>query len=314
MRLLVTGGAGFIGSNFLRMVCSGEIELNTSQIVVLDSLTYAGKIENLEYLIATGQIDFIHGDINDESLVNQLVKNSDLVINFAAESHVDRSISDPQNFIRTNIVGTFTLLEAARKNKLRRFMQISTDEVYGSIKLGSWNESSAIEPNSVYSSSKASADLLALSFHKTYGTNVVISRCSNNYGPQQDNEKLIPLIITNALKNLPIPIYGDGQNLREWIHVSDHCHAIALIAQKGLSGNIYNVGSGEEWSNLNIAKLILGKMKESNSQIDFVTDRPGHDFRYSVNYERIRKIGFKNEVKFEDGIVDTIDWYYKRTL
>ncbi len=308
MRILITGGAGFIGSHYARMLAAGTLT-GASEIIVLDKLTYSGSRANLEE-IGNSNFQFILGDICDESLVGRATKNIDVIVNFAAESHVDRSIDSSKNFFETNLLGTHTLLDAAKRNEVATFIQISTDEVYGSIKSGSWDEEQPLMPNSPYAASKASADLLARSFHKTYGMDIRITRCSNNYGPNQFPEKVIPLFITNLLTKKRIPLYGDGSNIRDWLHVSDHCRGINLVLQKGKPGEIYNIGGGREISNLELTYFILNAMNTEEKSIERVKDRPGHDFRYSLNFEKIsRELGYKPEISFEQGINETIDWY-----
>jgi len=308
MRILITGGAGFIGSHYARMLAGGTL-MGASEIIVLDKLTYSGSRANLEE-IGNSNFQFILGDICDESLVNSATKNIDAIVNFAAESHVDRSIDSSKNFFVTNLLGTHTLLDAAKRNEVATFIQISTDEVYGSINSGSWDEEQPLMPNSPYAASKASADLLARSFHQTYGMDIRITRCSNNYGPNQFPEKVIPLFITNLLIKRKIPLYGDGSNIRDWLHVSDHCRGINLVLQKGKPGEIYNIGGGREISNLELTRFILNTMNVEENAIERRKDRPGHDFRYSLNFEKISKeLGYKPEISFEQGINKTIEWY-----
>lgn len=308
MRILVTGGAGFIGSHYSRMLAAGTLK-GASEIVVLDKLTYSGNRANLEN-IENPNLQLVIGDICNEDLVHTITKNIDVVVNFAAESHVDRSIDSSKNFFETNILGTHTLLEASRKNEVETFIQVSTDEVYGSIKVGSWDEEYPLEPNSPYAASKAGADLLVRSFHQTYGMDTRITRCSNNYGPNQYPEKIIPLFVTNILRNKKVPLYGDGSNIRDWLHVSDHCRGIDLVLQKGLPGEIYNIGGGREFSNLELTKYILNEMNVHESVIEKVNDRIGHDFRYSLNFEKIStELGYAPRIRFEDGMKETIEWY-----
>ena len=308
MRILVTGGAGFIGSHYSRMLAAGTLK-GASEIVVLDKLTYSGNRANLEN-IENPNLQLVVGDICNEDLVHTITKNIDVVINFAAESHVDRSIDSSKNFFETNILGTHTLLEASRKNEVETFIQVSTDEVYGSIKVGSWDEEYPLEPNSPYAASKAGADLLVRSFHQTYGMDTRITRCSNNYGPNQYPEKVIPLFITNILRNKKVPLYGDGSNIRDWLHVSDHCRGIDLVLQKGSPGEIYNIGGGREFSNLELTRYILKEMNVDESVIEKVKDRIGHDFRYSLNFEKIStELGYAPRIRFEDGMKETIEWY-----
>ncbi len=305
---MVTGGAGFIGSNYVRRVVDGSLS-GVSSLIVLDKLTYAGSLRNLNS-VPPGEIEFIEGDICNEGLVRNLAERVDAIVNFAAESHVDRSIKNPQVFTTTNIVGVQNLLEAARLSKIKKFVQISTDEVYGSISTGSWLETNPLLPNSPYAATKASADLLVRAYHKTFGLNVSITRCSNNYGRSQFPEKLIPLIITNLLDNLPIPIYGDGQNVRDWIHVDDHCAAIQSVLFDGRPGEIYNIGGGSELTNIEIARQILYLLNKDETSLSFVPDRLGHDFRYSVNAEKIfAELKIRPKVNIQTGLEKTIEWY-----
>ena len=308
MRLLVTGGAGFIGSNYVRMLLDGSL-VGVSKLIILDKLTYSGNKSNLKGLNQS-DYEFVQGDICDSDLVSKLTKKVDSVVNFAAESHVDRSIDSSKEFFQTNVVGTHTLLEAARRNNLGTFIQISTDEVYGSITEGSWDESFPLLPNSPYAASKASGDLISQAFFRTFGIDVRITRCSNNYGPYQFPEKVIPLFITNLLKNKKVPLYGDGLNVRDWLHVTDHCRGIHLVLTKGKAGDIFNIGGGRELSNIELTRVILSAMGAGEESIEKVTDRLGHDFRYSLNIERIeRELGYKPEINFDLGISQTIEWY-----
>jgi len=308
MRILVTGGAGFIGSNFVNDLVANHDQW--SEIIVLDALTYAGNLSNLENALLDKRVKFIHGDIRNLELVNLHMPKIDTVVHFAAESHVDRSISNPNDFISTNVLGTSILLKSASDNKVKRFLHVSTDEVYGSIENGSWTENSPILPNSPYSASKASSDLIALAYWKTFGLPVFISRCSNNFGQNQFPEKLIPLAITNLIDGFPIPIYGTGLNSRDWLHVSDHCSALNSIIENGVPGEIYNIGGGTEMSNIQTAKLIIELMNMNDTFIEFVEDRKGHDFRYSVDFAKIAKTcGYKPTKKFENSLEETIHWY-----
>lgn len=306
-KILVTGGCGFIGSNFIRHA----LEANPSlEVVNLDKLTYAGNIKNLADLEGRGNYRFIKGDICDEALVRNLFDEEfDAVLNFAAESHVDRSISGPAPFIRTDVLGTFTLLEAARRTGVGRFIQISTDEVYGSIEEGSFSEESPLQPSSPYAASKASADLLSLSYFKTYGFPVLITRSSNNFGPYQYPEKLIPLFITNAIEDKRLPLYGDGLNVRDWLYVKDNCKAIYLVLEKGKPGEIYNVAGRAEKKNIEIAKAILSILGKPESLIEYVEDRPGHDRRYSIDSKKIESLGFRPTEDFESALEKTVRWY-----
>lgn len=307
--LLVTGGAGFIGSNFIRYILN---KYSRYRIVNLDSLTYAGNIHNLDDLKGNPNYFFVHGNILDQELVEYLVKkyNIDTIVNFAAESHVDRSIMDPHKFIETNIVGTSVLLEVTKRLHVAKFIQISTDEVYGSLgEQGYFDENSPLIPNSPYSASKASADLLVLSYYKTYGLNINITRCSNNYGPYQFPEKFIPLLITNGLANKFLPIYGDGENIRDWIYVYDHCQAIDLVLHKGKNGEIYNIGGINEHTNNDVAYRIVKKLKIDSKKIIYVKDRLGHDRRYAIDSTKIKSIGWRPQYTFEKGLSKTVQWY-----
>lgn len=304
--LLVTGCAGFIGSNFVRYMMKKYPDL---QIKNLDALTYAGNRENLSDLENNPNYQFHHGNILDKPLVERLMSEVDIVINFAAETHVDRSIQEAGSFIQTDVVGTFTLLEAAKKFGIERFIQISTDEVYGSIEKGSFTELSNLAPNSPYSASKSGADLLVRSYFKTYGVPAIITRSSNNFGPYQYPEKVIPLFITNAMDDQALPLYGDGKNVRDWIYVLDNCAAIDFLLHKGKPGEIYNIGAGNEIQNIDITEMILEKLGKSKSLIMPVADRPGHDRRYSLDCSKIHKLGWKPVYNFEDALDKTIEWY-----
>ena len=310
MRVLVTGGAGFIGSNFVRMVASGKLS-GISSVTVLDKLTYAGVEANLDQARDLAGFRFVKGDICDVDIVNELLPDVDAVVNFAAESHVDRSILGADDFVRTNIVGVQILLDAIKASGRNiRFLQVSTDEVYGSIETGSWTESWPLEPNSPYSASKAGGELLARSYFKTHKLDVVITRCSNNYGTHHFPEKLIPLFITNLHEGKKVPVYGSGLNVRDWLHVDDHCRGIHLALTQGKSGEIYNIGGGRELNNLEITDLILSAMSADKSSIEFVEDRKGHDLRYSVDWSKInRDLGYEPQVSFEVGLAQTITWY-----
>jgi dTDP-glucose 4,6-dehydratase len=310
MHVLVTGAAGFIGSNFMRMTARGVFP-QISQVTVLDKLTYAGVTANLDQAKTMSGYTFVKGDICDAKLVKGLIENVDAVINFAAESHVDRSIDGAADFVQTNIVGVQTLLDACKASgRNPRFIQVSTDEVYGSIETGSWTEESPLLPNSPYSASKAGGELLARSYNKTHGLDVVVTRCSNNYGPFHFPEKLIPLFITNLIEGKKIPVYGKGHNIRDWLHVDDHCRGIYAALISGKSGEIYNIGGGTELTNLEITYLILEKMSSEISAIEFVEDRKGHDLRYSVDWSKSRnQLGYEPQISFIDGLAQTIAWY-----
>jgi dTDP-glucose 4,6-dehydratase len=306
VRIVVTGGAGFIGSNFVRHLLRAHADV---EVVNLDKLTYAGNLENLRDVEGDQRYSFVHGDICDPGIVRLALAGADAVVNFAAETHVDRSISDPQDFIRTDVLGTHTLLEAVRELGVRRYLQISTDEVYGSIDEGSFTERSDLDPSSPYSASKAGADLLVLACHRTFGTPVLITRSSNNYGPFQYPEKVIPLFISNALDDQPLPVYGDGGNVRDWLYVEDNCAAIDLVLREGEPGNVYNVGGGNEVDNLDLTRRILDLLGKDAGLIRHVTDRPGHDRRYSVDCSRLRALGWAPRTSFEEGLAATVAWY-----
>jgi dTDP-glucose 4,6-dehydratase len=309
-KILVTGGAGFIGSNFVRMVLSEHPDY---LIVNLDKLTYAGNLENLAGFLEHPNHKFIKGDICDGVLIEKLIGQYrlDTIINFAAESHVDRSITEPKVFIETNVIGTLTLLEVARDKKLERFIQISTDEVYGALgPQGKFTEQTPLAPNSPYSSSKAAADLLVKAFGHTWGVRYNITRCSNNYGPYQFPEKLIPLMINNALNNKELPVYGDGLYVRDWLYVYDHCTAVWQVLTKAPPGEVYNIGGCNEKTNMEVVGLILNRLGKPKSLVRYVTDRPGHDRRYAIDAGRIiAELGWQPSVDFEEGINKTIDWY-----
>jgi len=308
MNILVTGGCGFIGSNFIRYQLGKQ---QSATIFNLDKLTYAGNPANLSDIESDSRYRFIHGDICDPVLVKDLVKRENIrtIIHFAAESHVDRSISDASDFIRTNVLGTFTLLDVALSGNVDRFIHISTDEVYGSTSMGSFSETNPLNPSSPYSASKASSDLIARAFFVTHDLPVIITRCTNNYGPYQYPEKLIPLFITNLIEGKKIPVYGSGKNVRDWIHVLDHCRAIDRILECGIPGEIYNIGGDNERSNIEITRKILHLLGRDESCIEYVKDRPGHDFRYSLDSSKLKSLGWKPEYSFEHGLSDTVKWY-----
>lgn len=311
MNILITGGAGFIGSNFVNRLFSGSYNTDFKNVFVLDSLTYAGSLSNIEVEIRNNdRFHFIRDSINNSQIVRELVEKVDLVINFAAESHVDKSIEDPELFVKTNVLGVTNILNALVRKGSGRLVQVSTDEVYGSIETGSWDENFPVSPNSPYSASKASADLLCQAFHRTFGVDVVITRCSNNYGPRQYPEKLIPLAIKKLMSERNVPIYGDGQQKREWIHVDDHCSGIALVSQHGNAGEVYNIGSGIELKNIDLISLIIAELGLGNDRIDYVKDRLGHDLRYSVNYDKIQsELNYVPQIDFEEGLKKTVAWY-----
>jgi dTDP-glucose 4,6-dehydratase len=307
-RILITGGAGFIGSNFIRYMIE---KYPNYEFINLDALTYCGNLENLKGVDENKNYKFIKGDITDKILVDNLMQDVNYVVNFAAESHVDRSIKDPEIFIKSNILGTQNLLNAAKKYNIKKFLQVSTDEVYGSLgKNGFFTEKTPLQPNSPYSATKAGADLMVRAYYNTFNLPVNITRCSNNYGPYQFPEKLIPLMISNAIEGKSLPIYGDGKNIRDWLHVYDHCTAIDLVLHKGAVGEVYNIGGHNEKQNIEIVKLILSELNKDESLIKFVDDRLGHDKRYAIDSNKIRReLGWKPKYTFETGIVETINWY-----
>lgn len=311
MRILVTGGAGFIGSNFVNhLVKVFGLERDITKIVILDSLTYAGNMDNLSEVLSDPRVEFIQGSILDSYLVSKVMAEIDIVVHFAAESHVDRSIQNGEIFVLTNVVGTQVLLQVALDHSIKKFIHVSTDEVYGSINSGSWDETCPLKPNSPYSASKAASDLLALSYHKTFNLPVIVTRCSNNYGPCQNQEKLIPLAISKLLAGEKVPVYGDGLNIRDWIHVNDHCEAIWRVLINGTPGQIYNIGGGNELPNLDIVKRLVKLAKRDDSYIEFVSDRRGHDQRYSVDDRKIRsELGYAPKINFESELGLVFEWY-----
>ena len=311
MRYLVTGGAGFIGSHYVRTLLNGHLTTQpVTSVTVLDALTYAGVRANLDPVADDARLTFVHGDILDPALVDRLMAEADVVVHFAAESHVDRSIGAATDFVMTNVVGTQTLLDAALRHPVQRFVHVSTDEVYGSIESGSWPETHPVSPNSPYSASKAGSDLLALAYHRTHGVPVVVTRCSNNYGPYQFPEKVIPLFVTNLLDGLPVPLYGEGLNVRDWLHVDDHCRGIQLVTEGGRLGEVYNIGGGTELANRRLTELLLEACGADWSSVEHVTDRLGHDLRYSVDISKITtELGYRPQVDFTDGLADTVEWY-----
>ncbi|MGV9988487.1 dTDP-glucose 4,6-dehydratase [Streptomyces olivaceus] len=310
-RVAVTGGAGFIGSHYVRQILSGAYpEFADASVVVLDKLTYAGNEENLAPVSADRRFELVVGDVCDADLLADVLPGVDVVVHFAAESHVDRSITGPADFMHTNVQGTHTVLNACLDAGVRRVVQVSTDEVYGSIDAGSWTEDHPLEPNSPYSASKASADLVARSYFRTYGLPVCVTRCSNNYGRYQFPEKIIPLFITNLLEGEELPLYGDGSNVRDWLHVDDHCRAIQLVVEGGRPGDVYNIGGGTELTNRDLTAQLLKETGSDWSSVRHVPDRPGHDQRYSVDWTKIKnELGYTPRVGLADGLADTVRWY-----
>jgi dTDP-glucose 4,6-dehydratase len=311
LRIVVTGGAGFIGSNFVRRVLTDTYEgLEDAEVTVLDALTYSGNLANLAPVATSARYSFVHGDIRDAALLDHVLPGVDAIVHFAAESHVDRSVRDAAPFVSTNVDGTQQLLDAAVRHQVGRFVHVSTDEVYGSIETGSWREDHILEPNSPYAASKASSDLLARAWHRTHGLNISVTRCSNNYGTYHFPEKLIPLFVTNLLDGLPVPLYGDGENVRDWLHVDDHCRGIAMVLTRGAAGEIYNVGGGTELTNRQLTELLLEATDRDWSFVTQVEDRKGHDRRYSVDIGKISStLGYQPQVDFTAGLADVVDWY-----
>ncbi|MFG1891232.1 dTDP-glucose 4,6-dehydratase [Micromonospora sp. NPDC049051] len=309
MRLLITGAAGFIGSNYVRNLLSGAYGDSGVQVTALDKLTYAGNLENLTPVRDHPGFTFVHGDICDARLLAELMPGHDAVVNFAAETHVDRSITSADAFVQTNVVGTAGVLQAAMDACVPRVVHVSTDEVYGSIDSGSWTEESPLLPNSPYASAKAGADLLARAFARTYGLDVRVTRCSNNYGPYQHPEKIVPLFVTNLLRGETVPLYGDGLNVRDWLHVDDHCRGIHLVLEQGQPGEVYNIGGGQELTNRQLTHLLLEICGAGPERIRAVPDRPGHDRRYSINDAKLRALGYTPRVAFAEGLAATVAWY-----
>ncbi|MBX3088632.1 MAG: dTDP-glucose 4,6-dehydratase [Cryobacterium sp.] len=311
MKLLVTGGAGFIGSNFVRRTIEGKLPgIEDAEVVVLDALTYSGNLANLAPVADSARYSFVHGDIRDAEVVGKAMEGVDAVVHFAAESHVDRSVRDASIFVETNVLGTQRLLDAAVRAGVKKFVHVSTDEVYGTISQGSWKEDHLLEPNSPYSASKAGSDLIARSYFRTHGLNVSITRCSNNYGPYHFPEKVIPLFATNLIDGKHVPLYGTGENIRDWLHVDDHCRGIALVLAGGKAGEIYNIGGGTELSNRELTQLLLDATGRDWSFVDKAEDRKGHDLRYSVDIGKISaELGYSPEVPFETGLAEVVQWY-----
>ncbi len=314
MRIVVTGGAGFIGSNFVRhLVANRYAGLENAQVVVLDALTYSGTLTNLSECLDSPRLTVVHGDIRDEKLVEETLTGADYVVHFAAESHVDRSVRDAGIFIDTNVRGTQVLLDAALRTDVTRFLHVSTDEVYGTIAEGSWDENEPLLPNSPYAASKAGSDLIVRAYNRTHGLNTVTTRCSNNYGPHQFPEKVIPLFVTNLIDGLTVPLYGEGLNVRDWLHVDDHCRGIALALTKGRAGEIYNIGGGTEMTNRELTELLLDATGADWSSVVQVEDRKGHDLRYSVDIAKATaELGYVPEVPFAAGLAATVEWYRAR--
>jgi len=306
MNILVTGGSGFIGSNFIRHMLE---TYPNHRMINLDKLTYAGNLDNLKDIESNPNYSFVRGDICDMDVVNEVMQQVDRVVHFAAESHVDRSIDDGSVFVRTNVFGTYTLLESALKHGIERFVHVSTDEVYGSINEGSFKETDMLIPSSPYSSSKAGSDLLAQSYYITHELPVIITRCTNNFGPYQYPEKLIPLFVTNLLENKKVPVYGTGQNIRDWIYVLDHCKAVDFVLHNGSVGEIYNIGGGDEKTNLEITEKIIEMVGSDRSMIEYVKDRPGHDLRYSLDCSKLGGLGWAPEYDFDEALEETVRWY-----
>lgn len=310
MKLLVTGGAGFIGSEYVRNLLGDAYGTGGVEVTVLDKLTYSGNMANLAPVAGDPRLTFVRGDICDVDLVNDLVPGHDAVVHFAAETHVDRALDGPAQFVQTNVVGTQVLLDAARNSGVGRFLHVSTDEVYGSIDEGSWTEESPVAPRSAYSAAKAGSDLLALAYHRTYGLDVVVTRCSNNYGHYQFPEKVIPLFVTNLLDGGTVPLYGDGLNVRDWLHVSDHCNGIQAALAKGRAGEVYHIGGGTELTNRELTEMLLAATGRAWDAVRPVADRKGHDRRYSLNIDKIRnELGYEPQVALADGIARTVAWY-----
>jgi dTDP-glucose 4,6-dehydratase len=311
VKLVVTGGAGFIGSNFVRMALRGDLPtVSVTSLTVIDSLTYSGTLTNLEAVADDPRYRFEHADIRDTDALNRILPGHDAIVHFAAESHVDRSVMDASIFVETNVLGTQRLLDAALAHGVPRFVHVSTDEVYGSIDEGEWDENEPLLPNSPYAASKAGSDLIVRSYHRTHGMNVSITRCSNNYGPHHFPEKVIPLFVTNLIDGKPVPLYGDGENRRDWLHVDDHCRGIALVLTDGRAGEVYNIGGGTELSNRELTTMLLEATGRDESFVTYVEDRKGHDRRYCVSIDKIsRELGYHPQVPFNQGLADVVQWY-----
>jgi dTDP-glucose 4,6-dehydratase len=311
MRVVITGAAGFIGSRFAEVVLENAERLGYDDIVLLDALTYSGRRENMNEVLGDSRVRFVEGSITDADITSEVLRGAHAVVHLAAESHVDRSITGARDFYETNVIGTHQLLESARDNDVQRFVHVSTDEVYGSIGEGSWREDHLLEPNSPYSSSKAGSDLAALAYHRTYGIPVMVTRCSNNYGPRQFPEKVIPLFVTNLFDGVKVPLYGDGQNIRDWLFVDDHCRGILAVLEGGRAGEIYNIGGGTELTNEELTTRLLDLCGYSDSMIEATTDRLGHDRRYSVDWGKIKnELGYEPQMSFDEGLAYTVKWYH----
>ncbi|MGC8509900.1 MAG: dTDP-glucose 4,6-dehydratase [Acidimicrobiales bacterium] len=310
MRVVITGAAGFIGSRFTELLLADAERLGYDELVLLDALTYSGRRENLDGVLDDPRVRFVHGSILDATIDDEVLRGARALVHFAAESHVDRSLTGAEAFFATNVLGTQTLLEAARRAGVERVVHVSTDEVYGSIAEGAWREDHLLEPNSPYSASKAGSDLAALAYHRTYGLAVSVTRCSNNYGPRQFPEKVIPLFVTNLIDGRRVPLYGDGLNVRDWLHVDDHCRGVALVLERGRAGEIYNIGGGTELTNHELTRRLLALLGRDESMIEPVADRLGHDRRYCVDWTKIHEeLGYAPRVDFDEGLAATVRWY-----